>query len=138
MLTHCELFGGIGGFSCAIKQWFPEEYRTTGYCDIDEWAIEVYKSHFPDVPIHRDIRYFRPERGEYDLLTITFPCTGTSVAGKREGLEHPDSALWREGLRILYQVQPKYAIWEQPMGIIDRGLRELLGGIRGQSAIHGN
>lgn len=130
MLKHCELFGGIGGFSLAILWWFSQSIETIAYCDIDEDAIAVYHSHFPDVKIHRDIRTFHPTRGDYDLITAGFPCTGTSFAGKQEGFNHPDSALWREAFRIMCQVRPQFFIWEQPLGIVRNGLRTILGGCR--------
>lgn len=38
MLRHCELFGGIGGFSHAVAKYFPKTIETTTYCDIDEQA----------------------------------------------------------------------------------------------------
>ena len=130
MLRHCELFGGIGGFSQAIRQYFPQLAITTDYVDIDEDAIAVYESHFPTVTIHRDIRTFLPRRGKFNLITCGFPCTGTSNAGSRTGLHHPESSLWREGLRILHQARPQYFIWEQPVGVTHRGLRAILGGCR--------
>lgn len=128
-LKHLELFGGIGGFSQAIATYYSESINTTGYCDIDEQAIAVYASHFPHAPIFRDINKFIPEEN-YDLITCTFPCTGTSRAGSRIGLSHEESALWREGFRIMCQSRPRYFIWEQPVGIADGGLRAIIGASR--------
>ncbi|WP_030007990.1 DNA cytosine methyltransferase [Picosynechococcus sp. NKBG042902] len=138
MLRHCELFGGIGGFSHAIAKYYSETIKTTDYCDIDEQARSfavpggsaVYSEFFPKVTIHKDIRAYHPQQKEFDLITCGFPCTGTSHAGSKTGLHHPESQLWREGLRILCQVQPQYFIWEQPVGIATRGLRAILGGCR--------
>ena len=58
-----------------------------------------------------------------------FPCTGTSNAGTRTGLQHPASSLWREGFRCLIEAEPKFCIMEQPEGVIRRGLRAILGGL---------
>ena len=127
MLRHLDLFSGIGGFSLAAKQLGG--IRTTQFVEIDPDAQTVLRSHFPGVPIHSDIRDYHPEPGEFDLLTMGFPCTGTSNAGTRTGLKHPASSLWREGLRCLIEAQPRFCIIEQPEGVIRRGLRAIVGGL---------
>ena len=73
-----------------------------------------------------DIRDYHPEPGEFDLITMGWPCTGTSNAGNKTGLKHPASSLWREGFRCLIEAQPKFCIMEQPEGVIRRGLRTIL------------
>jgi DNA (cytosine-5)-methyltransferase 1 len=128
VLTHCELFGGIGGFSLAARR--IGGITTTQYVDLNPDAQTVYRSHFPNVPIWGDIRTYHAQRGEFDLITCGFPCTGTSAAGKRTGLQHPQSALWREGIRILIEGRPRFFVIEQPYGVLRRGLRAILGGLR--------
>ncbi|MDJ0635574.1 MAG: DNA cytosine methyltransferase [Xenococcaceae cyanobacterium MO_188.B29] len=73
-----------------------------------------------------DIRDYHPEPGEFDLITMGWPCTGTSNAGNKQGLKHPASSLWREGFRVLLEAQPRFCIMEQPEGFIRRGLRTIL------------
>ena len=80
--------------------------------------LKVVRSHFPGVPIHSDIRDYHPEPGEFDIISCGFPCTGTSNAGTRTGLQHPASSLWREGFRCLIEAQPRFCIMEQPEGFI--------------------
>ncbi|PSB04939.1 DNA cytosine methyltransferase [Merismopedia glauca] len=128
MLRHLDLFSGIGGFTLAAT-------RVGGICtqqfvEINPDAQAILRSHYPNIPIHPDIRSYTPRAGEFDLITCGFPCTGTSIAGTRQGLEHPESALWREGIRCLIQCQPKFCLIEQPEGIIRRGLRTILGALR--------
>jgi DNA (cytosine-5)-methyltransferase 1 len=127
MLSHLDLFSGIGGFSLAAKQLGG--IRTTQFVEINPDAQLVLRHHFPGVPIHSDIRDYHPEPREFDLITMGFPCTGTSNAGKRTGLSHPESALWREGIRCLIEARPRFCLIEQPEGIIRRGLRAILGGL---------
>ena len=127
MLRHLDLFSGIGGFTLAAKQLGG--IRTTQFVEINADAQTVLRSHFPGIPIHSDIRDYQPEPGKFDLITCGFPCTGTSNAGSRKGLQHPASSLWREGLRCLIEVQPRFCIIEQPEGVIGRGLRAILGGL---------
>jgi DNA (cytosine-5)-methyltransferase 1 len=128
MLRHLDLFAGIGGFSLAAEKLGRIETRQFVEIDPDAWS--VLRSNFPEVPIHPDIRDYHAERGEFDLITCGFPCTGTSRAGRREGLSHPESALWREGIRILIECRPRFFIIENPEGIAARGLRAVLGGLR--------
>ena len=124
MLRHLDLFSGIGGFSLAAKQLGG--IRTTQFVEINPDAQSVLRSHFPGTPIHSDIRDYHPEPGEFEIISCGFPCTGTSNAGTRTGLKHPASALWREGVRCLIEAQPKFCIFEQPEGVLGRGLRTIL------------
>ncbi len=106
------------------------EIQTTQFVEINSDAQKILRSHYPDIPIHSDIRDYQPCPGQFDIISCGFPCTGTSDAGKRQGLSHPDSALWRHGLKICATVRPKFFITEQPTGVIRRGLRAILGGFR--------
>jgi len=90
----------------------------------------VLRSRFPGVPIHSDVRDYVPVRGGADVYFVSFPCTGTSGAGKRTGLEHPESGLWYESLRCVVAGRPRFVVVEQPEGFIYRGLRGVLGGLR--------
>ncbi|MFB2772257.1 DNA cytosine methyltransferase, partial [Pelatocladus sp. BLCC-F211] len=76
------------------------------------------------------IRDFSPRTGEYELFTLGFPCTGTSIAGNGTGLKHPESSLWLEALRCIVQGLPTFIVIENPAGLITRGLRAVLGGLR--------
>ncbi|MBE9170857.1 DNA cytosine methyltransferase [Pleurocapsales cyanobacterium LEGE 06147] len=124
MLSHLDLFSGIGGFSLAAKQLGG--IRTTQFVEINPNAQLILRHHFPQIPIHSDIRDYHPRSGQFDIITMGFPCTGTSNAGKRTGLSHPESALWREGIRCILEAQSKFCIIEQPEGFIERGLRTIL------------
>ncbi len=61
---------------------------------------------------------------------VSFPCTGTSAAGKKTGLKHEESELWFEALRCIIIGRPSFVVIEQPKGIIDRGLRTVIAGLR--------
>ena len=126
MLSHLDLFSGIGGFSLAAKRassMLPERssgraparggIQTTQFVEIDTDAQTVLRSHFPGVPIHSDIRDYHPEPRKFDIILCGFPCTGTSNAGTRTGLKHPASALWREGIRCFIEAQPRFCVIEQ-------------------------
>jgi DNA (cytosine-5)-methyltransferase 1 len=127
-MEHTSLFSGIGGFELGIKLC-GADIKTTQFVEIDKNAIAVLNYRFPNIPVHADIRDFFP-KGNSDLFTIGFPCTGTSSAGNRSGLLHAESSLWFEALRCINAVKPRFIIVEQPSGVINQGLRAILGGLR--------
>ena len=51
------------------------------------------------------------------LLTAGVPCQPASTAGKRRG-KADDRWLWPEALRVLSELQPAWAVFENPAGII--------------------
>lgn len=78
MKTHLDLCSGIGGFALAAS-WAG--YTTVGFCEIDPFCQRVLRKHWPDVPIHDDIRTLRFDGegvmpnvrpGTVDLLTGGF------------------------------------------------------------------
>ncbi len=128
MLKSLSLFSGIGGFDLAAQR--IGGFTTTQFVEINPDAQTVLKHHFKGVPIHDDIRTYQPRFNEFNLVYGGFPCTNTSCAGNRDGIEGEYSSLWWEHLRVLSEVQPSFSIIEQPPGVIDRGLRTILGGLR--------
>jgi DNA (cytosine-5)-methyltransferase 1 len=123
MLTHCDLFAGIGGFAIAAQQL---NIQTTQLVEIDIYAQKVLKHHFPRIPLKDDVRTYFPSLGEFDLVTCGFPCTSTSAAGKREGINGRESSLWWEAWRIVRTVRPRFVVVENPTGLLDRGLNEVV------------
>jgi len=54
MLTVLELFSGIGGFSLGLER--TGGFKTVAGCEIDPFCRQVLAKHWPEVPIHDDIR----------------------------------------------------------------------------------
>lgn len=130
-ISHASLFAGIGGFEEGIKAAGAGEVITTKlFIENNPDAQAVLGRRFPGIPIHSDIRTYSPRTGEFEIYTVGFPCTGTSAAGNGSGLNHPESALWFEALRCIADGQPDFAIVENPAGVVSRGLRAILGGLR--------
>jgi len=125
-LTMLDQYAGIGAATLAGEML---NIQTTEFIEINPAAQAVLRYHYPAIAIHPDICTYNPVPHLHDIYWISFPCTGTSSAGKRAGLNHPDSALWYESLRTIIKGQPNYVIVEQPEGFIYRGLREVLGGL---------
>ena len=149
MLTHVDLFSGIGGFALAAR-WAG--FRTVAFCEIELFCQEVLKARFGAIAdaasIRRngnhaqgqgiqlqnetcreigagdfptlipDIRGFDGSRFQgATLLTGGVPCQPASVAGKRKGTKD-DRWLWPEAIRVLAEVKPTWAIFENPCGIL--------------------
>jgi DNA (cytosine-5)-methyltransferase 1 len=121
--THLDLFSGIGGFALAAG-WAG--FETIGFCEIEPYCQAILKKHWPQVPIHTDIRELRGGGGQrIDLLTGGFPCQPFSFAGKRRGKDD-DRYLWQEMFRIIKETNPAWIIGENVAGIINLGLQETI------------
>ena len=117
-----DLFSGIGGFSLGLERAGME---TIAFCEFDEHAQKVLRKHWPDVPIHSDVRSLNGHdyRGTVDVVCGGFPCQDLSTAGKRIGFDGERSSLYGQMLRIIGECMPRYAIFENVTGLIsgDKG-----------------
>lgn len=134
MMMKCiDFFAGIGAWELAINLVSPIseiKFETIKFIEINRQAQRVLRSHFPKIPIHSDVRSYLPRKNEADVFLISFPCTGTSIAGKKNGLRHEDSELWFEALRCIIIGRPSFVVIEQPKGVIYRGLRTIIAGLK--------
>ncbi|MGL4618705.1 MAG: DNA cytosine methyltransferase [Chroococcidiopsis sp.] len=128
MLKCLDLFSGIGGFTRAGDSLGG--IVTTQFVENDANAQRVLRSHWADIPIHSDIRDYHPKKANFDLATIGFPCTNTSSAGNRTGINGEFSSLWFEALRVIIECRPKFVVVENPEGLLVRGARECLASLR--------
>src|SRR5262245_13342612 len=103
-----DLFSGIGGFSLGFE---AVGMHTTAFCECDPYAQAVLRKHWPDTPIHSNIRNL--DAGQYagtiDLVCGGYPCQPFSQAGLRKGANdhrHP----WPEMLRIIRSVRPRWVV----------------------------
>lgn len=124
-----DLFSGIGGFSLGLER---AGMRTVAFCEIDPYCRKVLRKHWPDVPIHEDVRRLDASAitNPVDLVCGGFPCQPFSLAGKRCG-EADDRHLWPEMLRIVQVFQPSWVIGENVVGLISMGLDQVLSDLEG-------
>jgi len=115
MLQHLDLFSGIGGFALAAQMVGGIETRQ--FVEIDPFCQKVLAKNFPGVPIHDDATTFTTEPGRFDLVTGGFPCQPHSHAGKRQA-SSDDRDLWPELYRIICEVQPKWIVLENVVGLL--------------------
>lgn len=121
-LHHIDLFSGIGGFALACK-W--NGIKTIQFVEIDKRCRNFLSKAWPGVAIHDDVRTFHHSGRPVYLLTGGVPCQPASRAGKQRG-DKDDRWLWPEAVRILGEVKPTWAIYENPPGIGDVGLAGIL------------
>jgi DNA (cytosine-5)-methyltransferase 1 len=117
-----DLFSGIGGFSLGLER---AGMRTVAFCEIDPYCRAVLRKHWPDVPIHEDIRKLDGTRISADLVCGGFPCQPFSHAGKRRGSED-DRHLWPQMCRVIAEVRPAWVVGENVPGIIGMELDNVL------------
>lgn len=140
-LKVLDLFSGIGGFSLGLERAGME---TVAFCEMDEPCNKVLRKHWKDAIIAQDVRQlkyidgclierdeniphnFRLTSKKIDLICGGYPCTGHSVAGKKKGFENEGSSLWKEYLRLIGEIKPKYCIIENSPNLRNTGLAEML------------
>ena len=132
-LSCIDFFAGIGAWELASAivnklSNFPV-FRTIEFIEINPQAQKVLRSHFPHIPLHPEVKSYQPVPKAADVFYISFPCTNTSAAGNKQGLSGSESKLWFESLRCILEGKPKFVIIEQPMGVVHRGLRAILGSL---------
>ena len=121
-LTILDTFSGIGGFSYAAEK-LVGGFKTTQFIEIDPYCQKILKKHWPNVPIHDDIRTFTAKPFQYDVICGGFPCQSISTAGKGEGItETSKSGMWFELIRTIRMVRPKFFILENVSAILNNGM----------------
>lgn len=120
-----SLFSGIGGMDLGLER---AGMKTVAFCEIDPFCQKVLRKHWPDVPIHSDIRELKGEHvGPVDVICGGFPCQDISVAGKGAGIDGERSGLWREYARLVGELRPRFVIVENVAALLGRGIGRVLG-----------
>ena len=118
-----DLFSGIGGFSLGLER---AGMTTVAFCEQDAFCQKVLAKHWPDIPIHDDVRTLEPDHvGPIDLVCGGFPCQPFSLAGKRKG-DQDDRDLWPEMYRLVKGIRPRWVCGENVTGLISMGLDRVL------------
>lgn len=116
-MTNLDLFSGIGGFHLGLLEAGIKPLWC-GYSEINKYAKQIYKKHFPDSEDLGDVKTIRADRlPKLDLITFGFPCQDLSIAGKRAGIQASRSNLFFEAMRIVRDARPTYFIFENVKGL---------------------
>jgi len=129
-LRVLDLFSGIGGFSLGLER--TGGFETVAFCELEEFPRKVLAKHWPEVPIHRDVRELKgSDIGAVDVICGGYPCQPFSTAGQRRGQED-DRHLWPEFNRLVAELRPAWVIGENVAGHISMGLDDVLSDLEGQ------
>ena len=110
MLHALDLFSGRGGITYGLR----EIVTPIAYIEKNKDAQDFLKQKHPETPVFDDVCSFDAMRlkGQVDIITAGWPCTGFSVAGKGTGFDHEASGLFTEVIRITKECEPKYVFLE--------------------------
>lgn len=119
LLTHIDLFAGVGGFTLGFEA--TGLYETRLLVDSDRSAVETFKRNRPRVPywpkdlskVEADelLSLVKLRAGELDVLTAGPPCQGLSKIGTRQ-LDDERNLLLRHTCELIDAIKPKLAIIE--------------------------
>lgn len=129
-LKVLDLFSGIGGFSLGLER--TGYFKTIMFCEIDNYCQRVLHKHWPEIPIHDDIRTLTAKQFEGyerpDVICGGFPCQDISQSGLQLGIDDGlRSGLWREMLRLVCELRPKFLFVENVAALLSNGMGRVLG-----------
>ena len=120
-LKILDTFAGIGGFSYAAEKIIGG-FETTQFIEIEPYCQKVLKKHWPNIPIHDDIKTFTARPFQFDVITAGFPCQDISVAGLQKGItKQSRSGLFYELIRVICLERPKFIVLENVAAILNNG-----------------
>ena len=114
-----SMFSGVGGFELGLQR-AGVDHELVGYCEWDQYASQIYDTHFQGVKNYDAATTIVPdELPEFQLLTGGFPCQSFSVAGKGRGfLDDTRGTLFFDIARVLSARQPRYVVLENVKGLL--------------------
>lgn len=122
--TVIDLFCGAGGLSEGFRQ---AGYHVLAGQDYDEQAGKTFAATHPeakfvggqiqDVTAEQLLAVAGKKRGEIDVIVGGPPCQGYSVYNHQRGENDPRAGLFREYLRIVEGINPRWLVMENVTGI---------------------
>lgn len=121
LLTLGSLFDGIGGFPFAAS---IVGIKTVWAAEIDPACVAVTKNRFPDMEHLGSVTEINgADITPVDIIAFGSPCQDLSIAGNKAGLDGERSGLFKEAVRIIYEMRiatngkyPTFIIWENVPG----------------------
>ena len=128
VLKAISLFAGAGGDSLGLEL---SGVDVIGFVEIDTIAIKTHQLNFPNCHlIGTDItkisdETFKEYHGNIDVIVAGFPCQSFSNAGQKQ-INNPRNFLFREFIRAVKLIQPRYIIGENVKGLLTKKLNGVL------------
>ncbi|NGZ99122.1 MAG: DNA (cytosine-5-)-methyltransferase [Nitrospira sp. WS110] len=124
-----SLFAGIGGFDLGLER---AGFEIAWQVEIDPYCQAVLAKHWPRVKRYGDIKQVNwGEVEPVDVLCGGFPCQDLSFAGNRAGIDGERSVLWREYIKAIRALRPRFIIVENVPGLLTN---EYMGRVLGDLA----
>jgi len=132
--------GGLGDYGLELAGM-----EIVGQVEIDDYCQKILALRWPHTFKLGDIKqanFTRTHEGninvydgqkyvltteQIDLISGGFPCQDISTAGRGAGITGERSGLWKEMLRIIREVRPRYVLVESVTALLGRGLGVVLG-----------
>lgn len=90
-------------------------------CEIDSYCRDILGRHWPDVPLHKDIKELTSATiPASDVWVGGFPCQDVSLArmGKRDGLKGKRSGLFHRFAELIGERRPRIVLIENVPGLL--------------------
>jgi len=134
-LLGISLCAGYGGLDLGLHI-AEERYRTVAYVEREAHAAAALVARMEDEALAQalvwdDLKSFNgcPWRDRIHIVSAGYPCQPFSHAGKRRGADDPRH-LWPDVARIVDEIRPEWAFFENVEGHIDLGLADVAGCLR--------
>lgn len=119
-----DLFAGCGGFSQGFNN---AGFESVLAVEIDQWASETYAANHPSTQvITEDVRNVTVKSlklSNVDGIIGGPPCQGFSLSGNRDAKD-PRNSLFMEFVRFVRELQPKFFVMENVLGLLSMKTRE--------------
>jgi DNA (cytosine-5)-methyltransferase 1 len=131
-----SLYSGTGSMDLAAEMGGIE---IVACCEPNPFRRRVLAARWPDKKLYEYDTEVTRERITADgLLPIDLvlggvPCQPVSLSGKRLGSADPRFR-WPEALRIVRELRPRWAVWENPPGLATVGAGAIFGAIQSEMA----
>lgn len=124
-LSVVSLFAGAGGLDVGLEM---AGFQVIWANEFDKDACDTYEANHPHTYLERgDIRNVK-SFPKADMLVGGYPCQGFSLAGNRL-ITDDRNYLYREFIRALRQVQPKFFIAENVKGLLTLANGQIIQGM---------
>ncbi|MFB9990684.1 DNA cytosine methyltransferase [Deinococcus oregonensis] len=127
---HISLFSGAMGLDLGLE---AAGFRTLAAVELDRAARETIRLNAPpQLALFSDVQQVTAEdllaatglrRGEVTLVSGGPPCQPFSTAGRREALNDPRGSLFRDFLRLVDGLQPRFFVMENVRGLLSATLK---------------